>query len=181
MDKSKLRYGSFVLGLLLVSMSLLLSAAASTVSIQQPEATVAQSVPPIPVTQPVQQTQPSQAIINTLPEEETAWFTIFNVSNKAVPGAFYAYSITGNQPGCVSSCTQMALPEAGDGVSLIPTSCRVDNCALTVTIFLQGKPAGESCTNINLTNISELWIRAGDNRFSATCQPFYSTSVVPPA
>jgi hypothetical protein len=128
--------------------------------------------------------QPAVVPVTQIPEQPASelslsdmkWFSIFNVSNKVLPGSYYAYSIvpaTGSPQSCISPCQQLTLPEQRDGVSPIPASCFVPYCSLYLNIFLQGKTAGPSCQNIDLNNISEVWIYFNHDRFSATCQAFY--------
>lgn len=136
---------------------------------------LAQGIAPLNSAQPADQSTP------TSPPEEVPWFTIFNVSSKELPGSYYAYSIvpaTGSPQSCISPCQQLTLPEQRDGVSPIPASCFVPNCSLYLNVYLQGKTAGPSCQNIDLTNISEVWVYFNNDRFSAICQAFYPT---PPA
>jgi len=166
-----------VSGFLLVAMPLSLTAAEPVGSMPQlPTISNQSTQQPMqqPVIQPTQGTEQQPTFGEQAAGGATPWFTVFNVTNKRVPGSFYAYSIEGNTTSCGSPCTQLVLPEDSDGASVIPSGCRVAGCS-SFSLFLQGKSAGPSCTNINVTNLAEVWVHVDDNQFAAKCQPFYNT------
>jgi hypothetical protein len=112
--------------------------------------------------------------------DDNTWFSVFNVSMKDVPNNYYAYRILGPSGGtCTSTCSLVPFQESIDGTTNVPLSCQpTTNCPTTLTILLKGQVAGNSCQNIDLTGISEVWVHYNEDHITANCQAYYLSAAV---